>query len=636
MDPITQQGLAGSAGAGGDPLYVDDVFSTFLYEGNAGSSQTITNGIDLSGEGGLVWLKNRDATDEHTLIDTERGATKYLMSHSTYGEQTNSGQITSFNSNGFSLGAANQVNRSGNDFVSWTFRKAKGFFDIVTFTGTGSVQNISHSLGSVPGMIIVKKVGTTDVGPWHVYHRSLGANGIVYLHSTSLNSVDNGVWNNTAPTSSVFTVGADAGVNGNGATYIAYVFAHDDQSFGTNSDEAIIKCGSYAGTGSSMHNIDVGFEPQLVIFKNITRSYDWFMLDTMRGLTDGGNDQYFYINTSSSESNSDFIYPTPTGFGFNSTGNATNDASDTYIYMVIRRPHKPPTAATEVFGISVTTGSGEPSATSSFPVDMAIRTDPDISQARANSGRLIDGKFLYTSSTNSEASSTNFSFDYQNGVSFISTTNFHHYMFKRAPGFFDAVTYRGTGSTQNINHNLGSVPELIICKNRELAYDWTIYTSITNQTKRLRFNNLLSTISSTSWNDTAPTSSVFTVGSHVNVNADSNTKHLAYLFATLDGISKVGSYTGTGSNINVDCGFAAGARFILIKRTDNTGNWYVFDTTNGITSGNEAWWQLDNFNGYSPATLDYIDPLNAGFTVTSSAPAALNASGGTYLFLAIA
>ena len=111
--------------------------------------------------------------------------------------------------------------------------------------------------------------------------------------------------------------------------------------------------------------------------------------------------------------------------------------------------------------------------------------------------------------------------------------------------------------------------------------------------------------------------------------------YVGYLFATLDGISKVGSYTGTGSNINVDCGFTAGARFVLIKRTDSTGDWYVWDTLRGIVSGNDPY-KLLNSNAAQVTNTDYIDPLNAGFTVTSSAPAALNTSGGTYLFLAIA
>jgi len=110
---------------------------------------------------------------------------------------------------------------------------------------------------------------------------------------------------------------------------------------------------------------------------------------------------------------------------------------------------------------------------------------------------------------------------------------------------------------------------------------------------------------------------------------------IAYLFASVDGISKVGSYTGTGNDLNVDCGFSAGARFILIKRTDSSGDWYVWDSLRGIVAGNDPYLLL-NTTAAQVTNTDYIDPLASGFTVTSSAPAALNASGGTYIFYAIA
>jgi hypothetical protein len=116
----------------------------------------------------------------------------------------------------------------------------------------------------------------------------------------------------------------------------------------------------------------------------------------------------------------------------------------------------------------------------------------------------------------------------------------------------------------------------------------------------------------------------------------SSGNYVAHLFATLPGISKVGSYTGTGSALNVDCGFTAGARFVMIKRADSPGGgWYVWDSARGIVSGNDPYF-LMNADATSVTSTDYIDPLNTGFTVTSSAPDVLNASGGTYLFLAIA
>ena len=117
-------------------------------------------------------------------------------------------------------------------------------------------------------------------------------------------------------------------------------------------------------------------------------------------------------------------------------------------------------------------------------------------------------------------------------------------------------------------------------------------------------------------------------------NASGET-YIAYLFATLAGVSKVGSYTGTGADLNVDCGFSSGSRFILIKRTDSTGDWYVWDSLRGITAGNDPYLLL-NSTAAEVTSTDYIDPLSSGFTVTSSAPAALNASGGSYIFLAIA
>ena len=148
-------------------VYMDDVFSTFLYKGT-GASHTINNGTNLSGEGGMVWLKDRDNVVSHVLFDTERGTTKMLIPNDTYDTLTISNSLTSFNSNGFTLGDYSSANDSGNDYSSWTFRKAKGFFDIVTYTGSGSARTIAHSLGCVPGTIFIKKTSGNDY--WAVYH----------------------------------------------------------------------------------------------------------------------------------------------------------------------------------------------------------------------------------------------------------------------------------------------------------------------------------------------------------------------------------------------------------------------------------------------------------------------------------
>ena len=160
MDPISRVVAAGAAGAGaaGAASYVDDVFSTYLWAGNDNNARDISNGIDLSSEGGLVWLKSRTNSESNNLYDTERGAEKALFSDGTSGEGTYNNRLTAFNSDGFRVNGDDATNKSGTDYCSWTFRKAPGFFDVVTYSGNGnSSQTLSHSLGCVPGMIIIKR-----------------------------------------------------------------------------------------------------------------------------------------------------------------------------------------------------------------------------------------------------------------------------------------------------------------------------------------------------------------------------------------------------------------------------------------------------------------------------------------------
>ena len=222
----------GAAGAGSKSTYVDDVFHIQVHGGTS-ATRTINNGIDLAGEGGLIWAKTRNVSNSnHTLFDTVRGATKYLSSSNSNAEATYSGNgITSFNNNGYTLGDDSSwqgLNHSGNKYVLNTFRKAPGFFDVVTYTGNGSNRTIAHNLGSVPGCIMVKR--TDAAANWMVYHRNAGGSnpgGWTYLFLNTNAGAANAtsVWNDTDPTSSVFSVGTDAYVNANGGTYVAYIFA---------------------------------------------------------------------------------------------------------------------------------------------------------------------------------------------------------------------------------------------------------------------------------------------------------------------------------------------------------------------------------------------------------------------------
>jgi len=645
--------LQAAAGNAGEVVYVDDVFSTFLYEGTD-ANQTITNGIDLSGEGGLVWTKRRSGSAAHYLHDTERGITKNLLTTSTNAEATLSNGIVSVSSSGYVVGSANKYNGSSHDYVSWTFRKQPGFFDIVTYTGDGTTnRNIAHSLGCDVGMIFVKRTDSSQ--DWDIYHRALDA---TYPENYRLTMPDqigrigsNGGWGNTygnPATSTHFNVGANN--NTSGASYVAYVFAHNAQDFGEDSDEAIIKCGSYVGNGtgsSSTQHIDLGFEPQFfftrVAHNNLGSAVNGqsaFIVDTMRGFPNNGDDSND-LRIMPDQTDAEFGYqvghPTATGIQLNGNEPEVNTNNNTYVYMAIARPHKPASefAATDLFAIDTQGGTSPtpPAYVSGFPVDMELHKNVTGNGNWRNGARLMQGKYLEPNSTAVEGTDANMTaFDYQNGFRNSTSTGSSKYawMWRRAKGYFDVVAYTATGSIQTVNHNLGVTPEIMIVKDRDSTYGWGFWHKDLPDPddEAIMLNTDAAKFSSTIFNKTLPTSTTF------QVNYTSGA-YIAYLFASVDGIAKVGSYTGTGSDVTVDCGFSAGARFVLIKRIDSTGDWYLYDSDRGIVAGNDPYVFI-NSNATNVTNTDYIDPDNSGFIVTSSAPAALNNSGGSYIFYAIA
>jgi len=648
--PSNKKLLQAAAGNAGSTLgYVEDVFSTYLYEGT-GAAHTITNGIDLDGEGGLTWIKTRNTGSSawHSLSDTERGAGYILRSDLTNAQFFDTAEFTSFNSDGFTVGNDAQTNGSGRTYASWSFRKAEKFFDVVTYTGTGSTTTVSHNLGSTPGFIIVKRTSLAE--DWTCYHVGVpGVANYIQLNKSDAYASNNSVFNNTAPTDSVFTVGSSDRTNTLGETYVAYLFASDAGGFGDDGTENIIKCGSVITDGSGNASVDVGFEPQWCLWKCADAAGgnehgNWRINDTMRGwpVSDASNPFGFpstlYANTSGAETISgvDGFIESATGFGFGQV-----QANKTYIYIAIRRPIKTPEAGTEVFAVDEANSGTNPNFYSGFPVDVSIRKFLTNSTQSPELETRLTNKKLETAQTAAEGATDSGWWDWQDGVSSSGHgTGTFAWMFKRATGFFDVVAYAGNATVRTVPHNLGVVPELMIVKKRNAVKNWYVY-SAADSTKYLYLNGTNAFVSGSAeqifGNDSttvAPTSSVFSLGSQAAVNGSGDT-FINYLFATLAGVSKVGSYTGTGADLNVDCGFSAGARFILIKRTDSTGDWYYWDSVRGIVAGNDPYLLL-NSTAAEVTNTDYVDPLNAGFTVTSSASSTVNVSSGSYIFLAIA
>jgi hypothetical protein len=621
--------------------YIEDVFSTYLYTGN-GSTQTITNGIDLSGKGGLVWIKSRTAANLHNLVDTNRGANLALDSSTTLANwNTASGGVTSFNSTGFSLGNFGSFNGSGANFASWTFRKQPKFFDVVTYTGDGVAgRTVAHALGSVPGCMIVKN--TSNASNWSVYHRSTGATDRLILNLTNATGANNTIWNDTAPTSTVFTVGDNAGVNASGQTYVAYLFAHNAGGFGLTGTDNVISCGSFTSDIAGL-DINLGYEPQWVMVK-VTNGVGlgWYIWDSMRGFPVGTGGVALQANVSDAESATGWISPTATGFKLNA---GQLGSGNPFIYIAIRRgPMKVPTDATNVFSPqALNSPANGTQVTTGFPVDLSMFK----SRAGGPSGQFQDRlrglpstagtgtPALYPDATAAESTNqTGYEF-WNTGYRTYTAQNAVWWMFRRAPGFFDEVCYSGTGSATTQTHNLAAVPELMIIKARNSTFNWTVKRNASLDYAVLNSTQAFAGgFEAALWNSTEPTSSVFSLGTNASVNGSGYT-YVAYLFATVAGVSKVGTYTGTGTTLQINCGFTAGSRFVLIKRTDSTGDWYVWDSARGIVAGNDPYLLLNSTAAEVTGT-DYVDTYSAGFEISSTAPAAINANGGSFIFLAIA
>jgi hypothetical protein len=617
--------------SGAARVYVEDVFNTYLVNGN-NSTQTITTGVDLATYGGTIHGKRRSSSADHILVNTTRGATKCLYTNSTT-DETSAGtpDITGFTSSGFTLGwNGGQVNSSSTTNVFWTYRNAPKFYTHSTKSHTNGVASTVDlsTLGAV-GMVRVKRTDST--GSWLVWHRSLTAGNLLIGETTAAQAANTSI----SVSGTTLTI-ASAMVTG---TYLVEAWAHD------TSADGLIQCGSFTTDGSGNATVTLGWEPQFVKWKASSSTSGWGINDSTRGMPVGSADARLLANTADAETNSaDNCDPLATGFIAKNLA-----ASTTYIYLAIRRgPMKLPTSGTQVYQAIARTGTGAAATVTGvgFPPDLHIVQERSASGWEPHFNDRLRGvpNFLVPSSTAAEATTSTgviSSFD-MDGITIAagnarenaSASTYINWFFRRYPGVLDSFADTGTGSNKTETHGLTVAPKFWIRKSRSGATQWVFGSTLLAATEKIVSPSPAGKVTdATAWNSTYPTATAFSVGTAAAVNTSSAT-YITYLVGELAGISKVFGYTGNGSNQTIDCGFAAGARFVLIVRTDTTGSFWIFDTVRGLIAGNDPALALDT-TAAEVTTVDALDPAASGFIVNQEATFNLNVNTATYIGFAL-
>ena len=320
-------------------------FANTIYEGNGtaiGSGGKTITGLEFKPD--FTWIKNRDALDSHSLYDSSRGVTKQIESDDTSAQTTESEGLTTFGSGGFTLGSLDQVNTNNESFVGWSWKANGGTtatnevgsinsttqvnstsgFSIVEYMGTGSAATVGHGLSVAPSVIMVKNLSTTDA--WKVYHSSMASDpetDYLVLNTTAVPVDDATVWNDTAPTSSVFSIGTHTDVNTSSENYVAYCWSTVD---------GFSKFSSYNGNNNADGSfIYTGFKPVLVICKGLTTATGWTVWDSARSSINPVDKALFW-NTTGLDDTGNTIDFLSNGFKLRST-NADFNGSYSYGYL---------------------------------------------------------------------------------------------------------------------------------------------------------------------------------------------------------------------------------------------------------------------------------------------------------------
>ena len=320
-----------------------DNFNCTTYTGT-GAANTIT-GVGFQPD--FIWQKARSQSQSHRVFDSVRGGTSLIYPDLANGEDTSDQFITSFNSDGFTMGTAGgNANDNGTTYVSWNWKtgttsglsggtitpssysiNATTGVGIYKYTGTGSAGTIPHGLGVAPKLVIIKR--TNANGQWSVYHYEVGEAKHLALDTKIAEQTGSAYWNDTAPTSTVFSLGNGTDVNTSGGTYIAYVYAEK---------RGFSRIGKYIGNNDTDGAfVFTGFKPGFLITKSISSGdTQWMMRDKKRGFN--GAIKTLYADSSEQETSADSVELLSNGFVFRDTSSAHNAAAGYAFWAFAEEP----------------------------------------------------------------------------------------------------------------------------------------------------------------------------------------------------------------------------------------------------------------------------------------------------------
>jgi hypothetical protein len=522
-------------------------FGAVAYKGGGARHQVDGFGFAPS----LVWIKCREGTESHSINDIVRGTQKRLLADATNAEDA--GGITKFNPDGFttSTGYGSDGDGTGNDFIAWgwdmggtTVTNTSGSINtqvranptygqsIISYTGNGtSGANIGHGLSSAPEMVIVKSRDGTNNDNWGVGHTSIGWTKALRLNLTDAEDTNSNFWNNTAPSSTLVTLGNGSQHNSNTEDYIAYAF---------HSVSGYSKFGSYTGNGSTTGpTVTLGFRPAFLIVKRTSGTGNWVMVDNVRNPMSNDVDKYVKADTTDAEAtqSGELFKFTSTGFTIGANLGDVNANGATYIYMAF---------AGGMDSISDYNTTGD--------IDARVKANPTYGQSivqYAGASNAVDD----------DADNSGNYWDIPHGLS-------------SKPEMI-IVRNRGGGAWYVGHKDLATNP------------------FANHKYQQLQTDRATDTGTAILWGGTEPTSSVFTVGGWDVVNRTGN-NYIAYCFHSVTGYSKFGSYSGTAGTHTVTTGFEP-AFIMIKRTNSAGEHWYMYDNTrfpnsqqNTVTANNDS------------------------------------------------